>query len=101
MIFEDTSSRVSSERYLRAVAAGRNTPPGPLTRAIAAILYNAFLELLITQKQFGQRVGLAQSSVSYYLSGVKVLDMEIFVRLCTALDLEPSEVLVAAVKMIA
>lgn len=77
--------------------AGRNAQPGPITFAVAAILHAAFLELLTTQTKFGAQLGIPQTTVSDYLRGVKVVDLETLVRLCDALYLDPVKVLEAAV----
>lgn len=78
------------------MARGRNTEPGPLTAAIAAILYDAFLESLLTQTQLGVRVGIPQSMISEYLRGLRVLDIELLDRLCRALGLELGNVIAVA-----
>lgn len=78
------------------VARGRNVTPGPLTHVIAAILNDAFLELLITQRAFAERLGIPQSTLSAYLRGDKVLGLETFVVLCLAVDLDPLNVLATA-----
>lgn len=82
------------------MARGRNTPPGPLTGAIAAVLYDAFLESLMTQAQLGARVGIPQSMVSEYLRGMRVLDIELLARLCDALDISLGETVNAAQSML-
>lgn len=80
------------------MARGRNTPPGPLTGAIAAVLYDAFLESLLTQAQLGAHVGIPQSMVSEYLRGKRVLDIELLDRLCRILGVEIVNVITVAVE---
>lgn len=79
-----------------SVARGRNVTPGPLSQVIATILNDAFLELLTSQESFGERVGIPQSTLSAYLRGEKVLNLETFVMLCMALGLDPVNVLATA-----
>lgn len=79
------------------MARGRNTPPGPLTFAIAAILRDALLESLMTQTQLGDRIGMPQSMVSTYLNAGKVLDVELLDQMCRALGLELGNVIRVAV----
>jgi transcriptional regulator with XRE-family HTH domain len=68
-----------------------------LTFAVAAILHSAFLELLITQAKFGARLGIPQTTVSDYLRGARVIDVETLARLCEALDLDMVRVIEFAV----
>lgn len=79
-----------------SVARGRNPEPGPLTAVIAAILRDAFLELLISQDVFAERIGMPQSTLSAYLLGQKVLDLQTFVRLSYEFGLDPLNVLATA-----
>ncbi|HEY2644564.1 MAG TPA: helix-turn-helix transcriptional regulator [Galbitalea sp.] len=79
------------------MGAGRNTQPGALTRAIATILNDAFLELLQTQQQFGQTLRIPQSTLSNYLRGHTVIDIEVLAALCKALDLDLVNVIETAV----
>jgi transcriptional regulator with XRE-family HTH domain len=82
------------------VAAGSNTEPGPLTEAIAAILHNAFLEQLVSQRVFGARIGIPQSTLSEILNGSKVVDIELLAVLCDALDIDLVRVIAAAMKSV-
>lgn len=77
--------------------AGRNAQPGPLTFAVAAILHSAFLELLTTQAKFGATLGIPQTTVSDYLRGKRVVDLETLHRLCEALDLDMVRVIEFAI----
>lgn len=78
------------------MGAGANSRPGPLTEQISLIIYNAFLELLTTQKKLGTKLGIPQSRMSEYLRGVKALDIETFDILCEAVDRDPVRVLEVA-----
>lgn len=81
--------------------AGSNARPGPLTFAIAAILRTAFLEQLTTQAKFGARLNIPQTTISDYLRGERVIDVETLARLCEALDLDMGEVVVFAQRSVA
>jgi len=79
------------------MAKGSRTKPGPVSLALAPILKDAFLELLITQEKFGELLGdIPQSTVSVYLLGERALDMDLFVKMCRVLTVDPVEVLSAA-----
>lgn len=78
------------------MASRRKILPGELTRAVATILNDGFLELLTSQDEFALTLGIPQSTLSEYLRGVKVLDMETFVLFCEAVDLDPQEVFAVA-----
>lgn len=68
-----------------------------MTLALAPLLNDAFLELLISQKRFGEMLGgVPQSTISLYLRGEHVLDMELFVSMCRVLKIDPQEVFRAA-----
>lgn len=67
--------------------------------ALAPILNDAFLELLVSQERFGEMLGgVPQSTVSLYLRGESVLDVELFVRMCLVLGIDPQEVFGAALR---
>ena len=78
---------------------GSKSKPGPVSRALASLLNDAFLELLVTQSQFGQMLGgVPQSTVSLYLRGERALDMDLFVAMCKVLGIDPLEVLDTALR---
>jgi predicted transcriptional regulator len=65
--------------------------------AVAVILNDAFLEMLISQKRFGELLGgIPQQTVSQYLRGERALDVDLFVNMCRATLIDPVEVLSAA-----
>ena len=83
------------------MAKGSMTAPGPLTAAIAEILRDAFLELFISQARFGELLGgMPQSTVSIYLRGEHVMDMELFLKTCRVLNLDPLDVFSTALRRI-
>jgi plasmid maintenance system antidote protein VapI len=68
-------------------------PPGPLTLAISELINDAFLELLISQAEFGELLGgMPQSTVSVYLRGERALDMELYVRMCRVVAIDPEAI---------
>lgn len=79
---------------------GRNAQPGPFTVAIAAILYSGFLELLVTQDAFARSLDIPASTMSEYLHGIRVIDLETFVRLSKAVGLEPPQVIEIALSLL-
>ena len=79
------------------MAKGTRSDPGPVTKALAPLLNDAFLELLITQTQFGVLIGgIPQSTVSLYLRGERQIDVDLFVTMCRVLGIDPVEVFSAA-----
>ncbi|MEA9983698.1 helix-turn-helix transcriptional regulator [Subtercola sp. RTI3] len=69
---------------------GRNRQTGELTTAVAAILSDAFLDLFITQTQFGVLTGISQSMVSLFFRGERSPDLDQLDRMCKALGLDVS-----------
>jgi transcriptional regulator with XRE-family HTH domain len=80
------------------VPKGSKAKPGPVTAALAPLLNDAFLEMLISQKRFGQMVGIPQSTISLYLRGERALDLDTFVHICRALGIDPIEAFATALR---
>ena len=73
--------------------------PGPMSLAVAVILNNAFLEMVITQKRLGELLGgIPQQTISQYLRGDRALDMDLFVTMCEVLSLNPFDVFAKALR---
>ena len=71
--------------------------PGPMSLAVAAIINDAFLELFISQKRFGEMLGgIPQQTISLYLRGERALDVDLFVSMCRTTLIDPMEVLSTA-----
>ncbi|TDW30982.1 helix-turn-helix domain-containing protein [Cryobacterium psychrophilum] len=78
---------------------GTAPKPGPVSLALAPLLNDAFLELLVTQKRFGEMLGgVPQSTVSLYLRGERAIDVDLFVTMCRVLSIDPVEVFAVAVR---
>lgn len=78
----------------KTVRASR--PGGPASRAVAAILKRAFEESRLTQTALGAVIDQSQSQMSKYLAGERALNVDEFVAICEVLQLDPVEVLGAA-----
>lgn len=66
---------------------------------LASLLRDAFLELLISQRQFGEMLnGMPQSTVSTYLRGERAVDVDTLVKMCQVLGIDPVEIFAAAVR---
>ena len=65
---------------------------GPLSRAIAHILGDAFALTGGHQETLGELAGISQSQLSKYLRGERVMTVEELEALCRALDLDLVEV---------
>jgi antitoxin component HigA of HigAB toxin-antitoxin module len=80
------------------MSRGKGSAPGPLTRALARLLSDAFDDSFITQKTLGDLVGMSKSSVSRALRGETVLDMEQFSSICHELGVPADAILADAMR---
>lgn len=69
---------------------------GPLTRAVAPIISSSFLATGLSQREFGNRVGISQSQLSRYLRGELSPTIDDLDAICNGLGLSIVEVLDAA-----
>jgi len=82
------------------VSKGSRPAPGPVSRALAEILRDAWLELLITQTKFGELLGgVPQSTISQYLNGGMTVDPDTLVKMCRVLSIDPVAAFAIAVEL--
>lgn len=79
-----------------AVPGGANTPPGPLSAAVAALILDAFNRASLSQRQMAAIIGVSKSQMNRLLNGLVVLNIEQLDAICHELGLSAVEVVDAA-----
>ena len=83
-------------RYVRGVPSGTKPPPGPLTKALAAILRAALADRGKPQHWLSERSGISQRQASRYLAGRASPTVDQVDAMCVALDLDFKATITAA-----
>jgi transcriptional regulator with XRE-family HTH domain len=80
------------------VPTGSKRPPGPLSRAVAAIVADAFTESGLSQRALGEATGISQSQMSKYLRGERSMLLDDLDEVCFALGLSIVDVVERAAR---
>ena len=72
---------------------GASTTPGPLGRAVAAVLEARRVQVGLTQKQVGAAIGRHQTKAGEILHGQRPLNVDQLDALCSLLGVPPAQVL--------
>jgi transcriptional regulator with XRE-family HTH domain len=78
------------------VSTGSKRPPGPLSRAVAAILAEVATDSGLSQKALGEAASISQSQMSKYLRGERSMLLDDLDKVCFVLGLSITDVVTRA-----
>jgi len=74
------------------MAKGTNSAPGPLTAAIADIIYARMTELRTNKSRIAAASGIPRTTLAHMIDGTSVYDIEQLDKVCQALGIEIEDV---------
>jgi len=81
------------------MAKGKNSAPGPLTKAIAEVIWLRISELRTNKSRVSEATGIARTTLGGIIDGTTVYDIEQLDRVCMALGVQIENVLADAEKI--
>ena len=83
------------------MAKGKNSAPGPLTKAIAEVIWARMSYLRTNKSRVSETTGIARTTLGGIIDGTTVYDLEQLDKVCMALGVRIEDVLEDADKLAA
>lgn len=75
------------------MAKGKNSAPGPLTKAIAEVVWARVSELRTNKSRLSEATGIPRTTLGGIVDGTTVYDIEQLDKVCMALGVQIEDVL--------
>lgn len=75
------------------MAKGKNSAPGPITKALSAVIRHHMTDLRTNKSRLAEATGIARTTLGNIVDGKAVYDIEQLDRVCQALGQEIEDVL--------